>query len=75
MVLTRSIAIVPTVLVAALKNIQDLTGMNDVLNALQMLQLPFALIPVLTFTSSGRVMKEFKTGMYYTVPLHLSTVL
>ncbi len=62
MLLTRSIAIVPTVFVAAFKNITDLTGMNDMLNALQMLQLPFALIPVLTFTSSKRVMKEFRTG-------------
>lgn len=33
--LTRSFAILPTVLVAAFKDVSHLTGMNDLLNALQ----------------------------------------
>ena len=35
---TRSIAIAPTLIVATYKGIQDLTGMNDLLNVLQSLQ-------------------------------------
>ncbi|XP_013399116.1 natural resistance-associated macrophage protein 2-like [Lingula anatina] len=60
--LTRSIAILPTVLLAAFEGIEQLTGMNDFLNVLMSLQLPFALIPILTFTSSDAVMGEFKNG-------------
>uniref|UniRef100_F1L870 NRAMP-like transporter smf-1 n=1 Tax=Ascaris suum TaxID=6253 RepID=F1L870_ASCSU len=33
--------------------------MNDLLNCVQMLQLPFALLPVLTFTSDKQIMREF----------------
>ena len=61
--LTRSIAIVPTVLLAAFEGIDKLTGLNDLLNVLQSLQLPFALIPILTFTSSKSIMGQFKNGM------------
>ncbi|XP_029636399.1 natural resistance-associated macrophage protein 2 isoform X2 [Octopus sinensis] len=61
--LTRSIAIMPTVLIAFFKGINDLSGMNDLLNVLMSLQLPFALIPILTFTSTKSVMNDFKNGM------------
>ncbi|XP_014462407.3 natural resistance-associated macrophage protein 2 isoform X1 [Alligator mississippiensis] len=57
--LTRSIAITPTLLVAIFQDVERLTGMNDFLNVLQSLQLPFALIPVLTFTSLRPVMNDF----------------
>ncbi|TMS36711.1 hypothetical protein L596_003809 [Steinernema carpocapsae] len=58
---TRAIAIVPTLVVALIaRGVENLTGMNDFLNCVQMLQLPFALIPVITFTSSERIMHEFK---------------
>lgn len=36
--------------------------MNDLLNALMSLQLPFALIPTLTFTTSAAFMGEFRNG-------------
>ncbi|XP_029690273.1 natural resistance-associated macrophage protein 2 [Takifugu rubripes] len=61
--LTRSLAITPTLLVAIFQDIQHLTGMNDFLNVLQSLQLPFALIPILTFTSLPSVMNEFVNGL------------
>ncbi|KAE8626739.1 hypothetical protein XENTR_v10006729 [Xenopus tropicalis] len=61
--LTRSIAITPTLLVAIFQDVQHLTGMNDFLNVLQSLQLPFALIPILTFTSLPSVMSEFANGI------------
>uniref|UniRef100_A0A8C6XR42 Solute carrier family 11 member 2 n=1 Tax=Naja naja TaxID=35670 RepID=A0A8C6XR42_NAJNA len=62
-VLTRSIAITPTLLVAIFKDVEHLTGMNDFLNVLMSLQLPFALIPVLTFTSLRPVMNDFANGL------------
>ncbi|XP_055150811.1 natural resistance-associated macrophage protein 2 isoform X1 [Symphalangus syndactylus] len=62
-VLTRSIAIIPTLLVAVFQDVEHLTGMNDFLNVLQSLQLPFALIPILTFTSLRPVMSDFANGL------------
>lgn len=60
--LTRTIAICPTLAIAVYKGIDDLTGMNDLLNALMSLMLPFALIPTLIFTSSRNVMGDFQNG-------------
>lgn len=60
--LTRCIAIAPTLAVTLSSDIEHLTGMNDYLNALMSLQLPFALLPTLTFTSSSRVMGDFANG-------------
>ncbi|KAK7909619.1 hypothetical protein WMY93_014303 [Mugilogobius chulae] len=62
--LTRSIAITPTLLVAIFQDIQQLTGMNDFLNVLMSLQLPFALIPILTFTSLPSLMNDFSNGLF-----------
>ncbi|KAM6977399.1 natural resistance-associated macrophage protein 2 [Aplochiton taeniatus] len=61
--LTRSIAIVPTLLVAIFQDVQHLTGMNDFLNVLQSMQLPFALLPILTFTSMSSLMNDFANGL------------
>lgn len=60
--LTRTIAIVPTLMITFFQNINNLSEMNDLLNALMSLQLPFALLPALTFTSSTKVMGEFSNG-------------
>ncbi|XP_070310532.1 natural resistance-associated macrophage protein 2-like isoform X3 [Odocoileus virginianus] len=62
-ILTRSIAIIPTLLVAVFQDVEHLTGLNDILNVLQSLQLPFALIPILTYTSLRPVMSEFANGL------------
>ncbi|EJW74179.1 SLC11A2 protein, partial [Wuchereria bancrofti] len=60
---TRSITIVPALLLALrINSMHDLTGMNDLLNCVQMVQLPFALIPVVTFTSSAKVMLDFRNS-------------
>lgn len=61
--LTRSIAIAPTIFIASYRGIEDLTDMNDLLNVLMSLQLPFALIPILAFTSSKRIMGDFRNGV------------
>uniref|UniRef100_A0AAQ6ARE6 Solute carrier family 11 member 2 n=1 Tax=Amphiprion ocellaris TaxID=80972 RepID=A0AAQ6ARE6_AMPOC len=64
---TRSIAITPTLLVAVFQDVHHLTGMNDFLNVLQSMQLPFALIPILTFTSLPSLMNEFANGLVYKI--------
>ncbi|XP_072324587.1 natural resistance-associated macrophage protein 2-like isoform X2 [Scyliorhinus torazame] len=60
---TRSVAIIPTVVVAACQDVSNLTFMNDILNVLQSILLPFALIPILTFTSLKILMNEFTNGV------------
>ncbi|XP_052466453.1 natural resistance-associated macrophage protein 2 [Carassius gibelio] len=65
--LTRSIAILPTLLVAVFEDVQHLTGMNDFLNVLQSMQLPFALIPILTFTSLTSLMNDFANGLVWKI--------
>ncbi|KAK5984154.1 Natural resistance-associated macrophage protein 2 [Trichostrongylus colubriformis] len=60
---TRAIAILPTVAVTLVANgVRSLTGMNDFLNCIQMVQLPFALIPIITFTSSRKIMHDFRSS-------------
>ncbi|XP_072927290.1 natural resistance-associated macrophage protein 2-like [Hemitrygon akajei] len=66
-VFTRTIAITPTLLVAVFQNVDTLTGMNDLLNVLMSLQLPFALIPVLTFTSMTSIMNDFVNGLVWKI--------
>ncbi|XP_076292866.1 solute carrier family member malvolio isoform X2 [Lasioglossum baleicum] len=60
---TRMIAIVPTFLVAMFSDIDKLTNMNDILNAIMTLQLPFATLPTIAFTSSSQIMGEFRNGI------------
>ena len=60
--LTRSIAILPTLLIAVFSDIHHLTGMNDILNVVQSLQLPFALLPILHFTNFDQIMSTFRNG-------------
>ncbi|KAH7700215.1 natural resistance-associated macrophage protein isotype II, partial [Aphelenchoides avenae] len=63
---TRSVAIVPTLIVALWAGgVDKLTGMNDLLNTLQMIQLPFALIPIITFTSHNGIMFEYKSSKIF----------
>ena len=47
---TRSIAIIPAIIVAFIGNLDSLQGF---LNILQAIQLPFALIPLLKFSSNS----------------------
>jgi NRAMP (natural resistance-associated macrophage protein)-like metal ion transporter len=61
--LTRTIAIMPTIMIAIFSGIDNMTTMNDLLNVLMSLQLPFALLPILTFTSSSYIMSDFSNGL------------
>ncbi|XP_066149659.1 protein Malvolio-like isoform X2 [Euwallacea fornicatus] len=60
---TRSLAIIPTFCVAFFTTIDMLTNLNDILNALMSIQLPFATIPLIAFTSSSKIMGEFVNGI------------
>ena len=61
--LTRTIAIIPTLMITYYQNLDSLSRVNDLLNAAMCLQLPFALLPALTFTSSPKVMGVFANGI------------
>ncbi|XP_028772598.1 metal transporter Nramp2 isoform X2 [Neltuma alba] len=62
--ITRSFAIVPTIVVAIVFNTSEasLDILNEWLNVLQSMQIPFALIPLLTLVSKEQVMGTFRVG-------------
>lgn len=60
---TRSIAMIPTFFTAFYSSLNELTTLNDFLNAVMSLQLPFALIPTIAFTSNPKIMGQFVNGM------------
>nr|POE44954.1 metal transporter nramp2 [Quercus suber] len=63
-VITRSFAIVPTIAVALVFKTSEasLDILNEWLNVLQSIQIPFALIPLLTLVAKEQVMGVFKIG-------------
>ncbi|PIC18842.1 hypothetical protein B9Z55_024593 [Caenorhabditis nigoni] len=66
--ITRAIAITPTLFLTFYsQGVQNLTGMNDFLNCVQMIQLPFALIPIITFTSSRKIMHDFRSSKLFQI--------
>jgi Mn2+/Fe2+ NRAMP family transporter len=56
--LTRSIAIVPALLISFV-NPDVLTSLDTYLNILQSVQLPFALVPLIKFVGSPKIMGDF----------------
>ncbi|KAM7048964.1 natural resistance-associated macrophage protein 1 isoform 3-T3 [Acridotheres tristis] len=46
-----------------MEDVTHLTGMNDLLNVLQSILLPFAVLPVLTFTSLHPLMQDFSNSL------------
>ncbi|MQL98794.1 hypothetical protein Taro_031503 [Colocasia esculenta] len=62
--ITRSFAIVPTIVVALIFDGSDSTldVLNEWLNILQSVQIPFALIPLLSLVSKEEVMGAFTVG-------------
>ncbi|KAG2787673.1 hypothetical protein PC129_g5367 [Phytophthora cactorum] len=57
-VLTRGVALVPAIIVALISQHRQFQSdhFNELLNVLQSVQLPFALLPLLAFTTSKRLM-------------------
>jgi natural resistance-associated macrophage protein len=64
LIVTRLAAMFPTVLVAGFTNLDTVATLNEYLNALMFIMLPFAVIPCLTFSASRLVMNDFKNGLY-----------
>uniref|UniRef100_A0A5B7A8W1 Putative metal transporter Nramp3 n=1 Tax=Davidia involucrata TaxID=16924 RepID=A0A5B7A8W1_DAVIN len=62
--ITRSFAIIPTIIVALVFDTSEdtLDVLNEWLNILQSIQIPFALIPLLCLVSKEEVMGIFKIG-------------
>ncbi|KAJ3673037.1 hypothetical protein LUZ60_006411 [Juncus effusus] len=63
-VITRSCAIVPTIIVALFfdRKGSEMDVLNESLNVLQSVQVPFALIPLIFLVSKERIMGCFKIG-------------
>lgn len=73
--ITRSFAIVPTIIVALFFDKSDsLDVLNEWLNVLQSIQIPFALIPLITLVSKEKVMGVFKIGRNTQVSRHWSVI-
>jgi len=64
--ITRTIAIVPAMVVAILTS-KSLDVLDEWLNVLQSVQLPFALIPVLLFTMDRSLIGQFTNQLWLTV--------
>ncbi|XP_057544873.1 metal transporter Nramp3.2-like [Amaranthus tricolor] len=62
--ITRSCAIIPTIIVALIFDTSDdmLDTLNEWLNVLQSIQIPFALIPLLYLVSKEDIMGVFRIG-------------
>ncbi|KAJ3685542.1 hypothetical protein LUZ61_014706 [Rhynchospora tenuis] len=62
--ITRSSAIIPTIIVAIFFDASDtaLDVLNEWLNVLQSVQIPFALVPLLTLVSKEEIMGVFRIG-------------
>lgn len=58
MLLTRIVAIIPAFIVCFL-NQDNLTSMDNWLNNLQAIMLPFAIIPLLKFVHANEIMGKF----------------
>ena len=61
-IITRFISIVPCVIVL-LSTYNSLDSLNFWCNIIQAIQLPFALLPIIHFTSSNRIMGSFRNSL------------
>src|SRR5205823_12833357 len=66
-VITRSLAILPAVLIIALRGDGSVTDLLTLSQVVLALQLPFAMFPLLHFTSSRRRMGKFANGWFLLV--------
>jgi natural resistance-associated macrophage protein 2 len=72
-IITRSISIIPCVIVA-LSSYNSIDKLTFWCNIIQAIQLPFALLPILHFTSSKRIMGPFRVKMPLKLICYLITV-
>lgn len=61
--MTRSIAIIPALMISFVSP-DTITGMDEYLNILQTLQLPFALVPLIKFVGNEKIMGDFAVSKW-----------
>lgn len=75
--LTRSIAIAPTFLLAFYTDgLGQLTGMNDYLNVMMAIMLPFALIPMIILVASPKIMStSFASSKFSSIAMSIMSAI
>jgi manganese transport protein len=73
--ITRSLAILPAVVIIGLRGNSSVTDLLTLSQVVLALQLPFAMFPLLQFTSSGRRMGAWKNGRFLIVAGWTSAIL
>jgi manganese transport protein len=73
--ITRSLAILPAVLIIALRGDSSITELLTLSQVVLALQLPFAMFPLLQFTSSRSRMGNWKNGRFLLVAGWASAIL
>jgi manganese transport protein len=73
--ITRTLAILPAVLVIGVRGGSSVTDLLMLSQVVLALQLPFAMFPLLQFTSSGRRMGRWKNGAFLLLAGWASAVL
>merc|ERR1739848_649806 len=74
-IITRCVAVVPCVIVAAFTNSRTMEQMIDAVNASLAFLLPFALIPLVRLTTSRKFMGQFVAGWIESVIIWAATLL
>jgi manganese transport protein len=62
--ITRTLAILPAVIIIGLRGDSSVTGLLVLSQVVLALQLPFAMFPLLQFTSSAKRMGAWKNGWF-----------
>jgi manganese transport protein len=73
--ITRTLAILPAVFIIGLRGDSSVTDLLTLSQVVLALQLPFAMFPLLHFTSSSRRMAEWKNGWFLLVAGWASAIL
>jgi manganese transport protein len=66
-IITRALAIIPAVLIIGLRGNSRVTDLVNLSQAVLAIQLPFAMFPLLHFTSSRKRMGAWKNGWFLLV--------
>jgi manganese transport protein len=62
--ITRALAIIPAVLIIGTRGSSSVTDLLTLSQVVLAMQLPFAMFPLLQFTSSGKHMGKWKNGWF-----------
>jgi manganese transport protein len=73
--ITRTLAILPAVFIIGLRGNSSVTDLLTLSQVVLALQLPFAMFPLLQFTSSGKRMGDWKNGWFLLVAGWASAIL